>query len=323
MFFKRETSAKGVTLGVIFDVLETLCSKQFILLETQQSILEVLDRLDNGSALALDYEIQLMKLAIIVGTSLTGQEPAAPSLMMAKAFLRCCKVLPKHVKKMMRAKQEAEIHRVESLLHTLSSLVKNTHTFHEFLQENGCQTVIDNCIVACLKYGMMESGEFVSCSILGGSLKTVRLLVVKSHKCVTANQLRIGSLTPAQVHAMAISHSSFQNALSSGDKVSDGNSSEFCRGLSRRLELIRLLLCTLSLAAKQVKVDGETWTTILSVYNASINVNDRLLRRLMFLYEQSGACKHEVSELKNRTLGQLSNNSSTNFHLDLFFPCRS
>ena len=284
-----------MTSGVILDVLEVLCSNQFILPEMQQSILEVFGHLKNGSkVLAINHEIQMMNLAISVESSLENQG-SNTSLLLTKALERCCKVLPKHIKKMLRTKQEAESLLVESLAHTLSSLIENCHSFDEKSSH-----VIDSCIIACLKYGIMDSSELASCSAFGGCLKVVRMLMVKSHS--PESTVVLGSLAPSQVHAMVVSHSSFQCALSSSSQgfttmplISDDDGSEYCNELTQQLELIRLLLCTTSLDANNVKVENETLVTVLSVYNASTNTVDRLLRRLMFLYDQSGSCKEEVS----------------------------
>jgi len=297
---RQQTPLKGVTLGVILGVLEALCSNQFILHETQQGIIDILGHLENGTkALAINDEMQMMNLAIRVEPSAKNQG-LDTSLLLTKAFLRCCKVLPKHIKKMLRTKQEAETRLVESFVHTLSSFIENAHSFDEKTVTLSAN-VIDNCIIACLKYGMMESNEVKSCSALGGCLKIIRLLMVKSHSPESPTGVVLGSLNPSQVHAMAVSHSSFQSAVSSGSMafttsplISNDNGSGFCDELTQQLELIRLLLCTLSLDANHVKLEKETWMTILSVYNASTNIVDGLLRRLMFLYERNGNCKDEI-----------------------------
>lgn len=292
-----QTFTNEVTLGIVLGVVEALCSSRFILHETQQAIIEILNHLENDNkVLAIDHEIKMLNLAVCVGSSLKNQG-LGTSLLQTKAFMRCCKMLPKHIKKMLRTKREAETGWVESLVHAFSSLIKNAQSFDEETVTMS-SNVIDNCIIACLKYGMMESNEESSSSVLGGCMKCVRLLMVQSHSPGSPTQVGLGSLTSSQVHAMAASHSSFQSALSASTTsplVSDENGSGFCEGLTQQLELIQLLLCTISISANHVKIENETLMAILSVYNASTCIVDRLLRRLMFLYERNGSCKDEVS----------------------------
>ena len=149
---------------------------------------------------------------------------------------------------------------------------------------------------------MMEQHDEMTISILGGCLKVIRLLMSKVQGPPSKSQIVLGRLTPSQVHAMVISHSSFHHCISQRKcivKEDSGVSAtiqpENCNGLSRQIELIRLLLCTVSLDASHVKVEIDTWTVILSVYNASTDYTDAMLRRLMFLYEQKGCCQDEVS----------------------------
>ncbi len=127
----------------------------------------------------------------------------------------------------------------------------------------------------------------------------MRLLIRKVHDPSLSSQVALGSLTSSQVHAMVVSHSSFHIALSHGtrdvtQRSMIPNDSTFCHGLTQQSELIRLLLYIVSSAGREVKIDIDTWTTILSVYNASTDVVDCLLRRLMFLYETYGCCQDEV-----------------------------
>mmetsp|Transcript_11591 Transcript_11591/g.20148 ORF Transcript_11591/g.20148 Transcript_11591/m.20148 type:complete len:310 (-) Transcript_11591:2029-2958(-) len=292
---KNQGSSYKMGPGQILDVLEELSSNRFIPPEMQQSLVEVFNRLEIGSmAFKISHEIQVIKLAISVNSSLQNGESDS-TLLLTKAFVRCCKILPKQIKKMLRTKQEAESLMVESLAHICSSLIESTHSLDEKSSH-----VIDNCIIACLKYGMMESRDFASCAAFGGCLKIVRNLIAKSHSPGSA--VVLGSLTPSQIHAMAVSHSSFQNAISSNihsskakPLVRDNGGTNDWSGISQQLELIRLLVCTISLDANHVKVENDTIYTILSVYNASLTATDRLLRRLMFLYDKIGSCKEVVS----------------------------
>ena len=275
-----------MTLAVILDVLEALCSHKFIIFATRMSLHEVLDYIDNGTIqLPIGRDIQIMRLAVCINDF----------LLLTKAFVRCCKVLPKYVKKMLRSREAEEARVVGSLLDTFFSLVDHCETFDETTLSKS-SNVIDACIISCLKYGMMDSSEFSSSSIFGGCLKAIRMVMSKSHSPVSKAQFVLGSMTCTQVHAMAISHSSFKSAILARE---EDKGSEFCQGLTQQCELIQLLLCTMSLGAvpteTQVKVETDTLTTILSVYNAGTTSVDRLLRRLMSLYEQSGCLGNGVS----------------------------
>eukprot|EP00956_Cyclotella_meneghiniana_P005308 scaffold6683_cov68-Cyclotella_meneghiniana.AAC.2 len=100
------------------------------------------------------------------------------------------------------------------------------------------------------------------------------------------------SFTPGQIHSMVISHSSFQKAILDKKHHTEGARN----AVTQQMELIRLLIVCVSLDAKNIKVDNATIVTILSVYNASINKIDRILRHLVYLYD-----KHECFEAKVRS----------------------
>ena len=287
------TCTNNVSFEVILDVLEALCSNQLLIFEMQKRLLSIFDRI---RVLSIEHEIHVMRLSIICVKSIHGP---SSSLLLTKAFLRCCQLLPKHIKKMIRSSPGDEARSLESLVNMIASLIENAHSFDENTVVQSSNT-IDSCLVACLKYGMMDPNNASSCSIFGGCLKIVRLLMVKARDPSTSTQVALVSFTPSQVHAMAVSHSSFQVALSNGNRAVTESSlilerSKFCYGLTQQLELIRLLLCIVSNVGRDVKIDIDTWMTIMSVFNAGIDVVDGLLRRLMFLYEMYGCCQDEVN----------------------------
>lgn len=266
-----------VPFEVLLDVLGVLSSARLILPEMQKCLQDTFFKLERGSiALVVDHETKLLHLAISVESLL--KEQAATESLLKNILMRCCRLLPKHTKKMLRLRGDSESLCVESLVELFSSLIESC----EFGDENLPSEVANSCIVACLKYGMMDASEIPLSSALGGCLKVVRMMMSKSHS--SGSSAVLGSLTPSQVHAMAVSHSSFHGALS----CSGGQGPQ-------QLELIKLLICTLSISGNEVMIDSETLTIILSVYKASNSVVDTLLRRLLFLYEQSGSLKDEVS----------------------------
>lgn len=274
----------------ILATLEALCSNQHAIPEMRNCILCMCD--DSGG-LSVD-DVRILKLAV----SLEIEHQNVPPLL-TKVLLRCCQLLPKRVKTMLRMKESAAASDVDSLVGILSSSIAKIDTFDENITANSSHT-IHNCIVACLKYGMMEIHDATTCSVLGGCLKVIRLLIGMAYGSSSKSQIQ-WLLTPSQIHAMAVSHSSFHHCISQRKSISKGYvisakyDPKFCSGLSRQIELIRLLLCTVSLDGSNVKVELDTWTVILSVYNASTDLADRMLRRLTFLYEQNGCCQDEVS----------------------------
>ncbi|KAL3807850.1 hypothetical protein ACHAXA_009878 [Cyclostephanos tholiformis] len=284
----------NLSFGVILDALEAICSNQLLIFETQKRVLSRFERIRN---LPTEHEVQMIRLAAIVCVkSIHG---SYSTLLLTKAFLRCCELVPKLIKKMIRNSSEAAARSLESMFCMLSSFIGNAPSFDENIVARSSNT-IDSCIVACLKYGIMETNNTSSCSIFGGCLKIVRLLIRKVHDPSLSSQVALGSLTSSQVHAMVVSHSSFHIALSHGtrdvtQRSMIPNDSTFCHGLTQQSELIRLLLYIVSSAGREVKIDIDTWTTILSVYNASTDVVDCLLRRLMFLYETYGCCQDEIT----------------------------
>ena len=165
-------------------------------------------------------------------------------------------------------------------------------------------SIVDSFIVSCLKYGMMDTSAFASSSVFGGCLKIIRLILSQSSEDMFATE---GTIRPGQVHAMASSHSAFDLAVSKKEELStrlksspisrsDGES-QFCEGLSQQQELIRLLLCCVSLDASHVKISTDAWGSVLSAYDASTSVTDGLLRRLLFLYDANKCCESEVSNV--------------------------
>jgi hypothetical protein len=309
----KDPEGTQLTTTEILATLDALRSNRHVIPEMQQSILSMFD--DSGG-LSVD-DIGIMNLAISLETH--GQDV---SLLSTKVFLRGCQLLPKHMKAMLRTKERAAAFAVDSLVGLLSTSISVAETFDE---NTVSSQIIDNCIVSCLKYGMMEHHDETTRSILGGCLKMIRLLMSKVHCPASKSQIPLERLTPSQVHAMVVSHSSFHHCISQRKcelKEESGISAniqpEYCNGLSRQIELIRLLLCTASLDARHVKVEIETWTVILSVYNASTDYADELLRRLMFLYERNGCCQNEVSPACSFPLPSVTviNKSAT------FFSCR-
>ncbi|KAL7554426.1 hypothetical protein ACHAWF_017849 [Thalassiosira exigua] len=289
MLSKRNNLEAQMSLDLMLTVLKALCSKQLILHETQKMILEVFGHLEDGSmTMTMSQEVEMLKLALCVGTS-QNREKLPVSLLLSKTLVRCCGILPKCIKKMIRTKQEEVCSLVDSTVHILTYLVENVHMLAEKVVTESSD-VIDGCIIACLKYGMRGDSSDPTLGLrLAGCLKIVRIILLKSHTLGTSSSIVIGTISPSQVHAMAISHSSFPSLFSKKETTCVKT-----HGPIQQLELVRLLLCTLSLDSRRVRVESDIWTTLLQAYNASTNVADGLLRRLMFLYDKNDSCEEKV-----------------------------
>ncbi len=284
-------------------MLLTICSEGFFRSETVECLLELFDSFNNGNiALPAQQEVAIVKLVVSITSK---QDDSSTSIMATKCFLRCCKLTPMCLKKLVRSKgTEKELASlVTSLIGATANLLERAHNFSDEILSSLSSSTVDNCLVSCLKYGMTDTIGFTSSSVLGGCLKIIRLMLSQA---LGGKLSAACSIVPGQVHAMTISHSAFEllvgktesatisktTSMKQSDSAGDF---QFCGGLSQQQELIRLLLCCVSLDADHVKISNDTWVTIMSAYNASTSVADRLLRRLLFLYHKSNCFEDEVS----------------------------
>jgi len=294
--------AQVLSLEMIVDVIEKLCFGGYNVSETVQCLQEVIGSLEKGTlVLSAQHEIQIVRLVICVAASFQEEE-INESVVIVKAFLRCCKLIPKLLKKVVRTKGEEE--ELTMLLEMLLGYTANLWERKDCFSDDAISSsssIVDSLIVSCLKYGMMDTSAFASFSIFGGCLKIIRVILSQSSEDMFATE---GTIRPGQVHAMASSHSAFDLAVSKKEELStrlksspisrsDGES-QFCEGLSQQQELIRLLLCCVSLDASHVKISTDAWGSVLSAYDASTSVTDGLLRRLLFLYDANKCCENEI-----------------------------
>lgn len=284
-------------------MLLAICAEGFFRSETVECLLEIFDSFDNGNiALPAEQEVDIARLVISITSE---QDDESTSIMATKCFLRCCKLVPMHLKKLVRSKgTEKELASlVTTLIGATANLLERAHNFSDEILSSLPSSIVDNCLVSCLKYGMTDTVSFTSSSVLGGCLKTIRLMLSQA----SGGKLsKACSIVPGQVHAMTITHSAFELVVSKTEspaiskttsmrKSDSAGDFQFCEGLSQQQELIRLLLCCVSLDADHIKISNDTWVTIMSAYDASTSVVDRLLRRLLFLYHKSNCFKDEVS----------------------------
>lgn len=297
----KNSGTRVSSLETIVDVIESLCFGGHHVSETLQCLLEVLDSLEKGTlVLPVQQEIQIVRLVTFVAAS-KEEEDINESAVIAKAFFRCCKLIPKLLKKVVRTKGVEE--ELAVLLETLLGYTADLWELKDRISDDTMSStisIINSMIVSCLKYGMMDASDFASPSVFGGCLKIIRLIL-------SAGFAKEETIPPGQVHAMAISHSAFDLVISTKEERTTGlesrpisrsdGESHFCDGLSQQQELIRLLLCCVSLDASHVKVSTEVWGSVLSAYDASTSVTDRLLRRLLFVYDVNKCREDEVSNL--------------------------
>jgi len=222
-----------------------------------------------------------MKLAIEVDSRLTSSFADQKTQLLPHVFLSCCRLIPKHLKRLTRSKKDIDTRHVDGLLLVYFSSLDGAPR----LQSQDEINVIDGCIVSCLKYGMMDPAGSVPGSTLGGCLKAIRVFL-KVRAESTQPQLGSSDLSAAQLHAMALSHSHFRSALGGG---------EVSGGVTQQAELVKLLLCTISIDFDRIRVDEKTLSALFSVYSAGTKGVDQSIRRLLFCYEQNGCLANEVS----------------------------
>jgi len=261
----------------LLDVISNICSRNLLLEETKCVLLSILA--DVKSTRRVELDIGTMKLAIDVDSRLTANFTDQKPQLLPQVFLSCCRLIPKNLKRLIRSKKDIDTRHVDELLLVyFSSLVGAP-----LLQAQDEMNVIDGCLISCLKYGMMDPAGSASGATLGGCLKTIRVFL--KLRAESKSQLDSSDLSAAQLHAMALSHSNFRSALGCGE-VSGGE--------TQQAELVKLLLCAVSIDSDRIRVEEETLSALLSVYSAGTKAVDQSIRRLLFCYEHKGCLANEL-----------------------------
>ena len=243
-------------------------------------LLDFISHLENGCRKeSTEDEVHLIKLVIVVCETKEDQ-----SLLLTHAFLRSCKILPKLLKSFARNNQSSSSYLLSTVISKMSYILKKTLS-QDILSLS--LNTIDKSIVTCLKYGISEAEDTLTCQVHGECLKLV-CLILSASQC---NKYVLSEFTAGQIHSMIVSHSSFQRALS--NQVYDKSSSS--NDVTQQTELIRLLILCVSLDSQHINVDVATLSNILSVYTASTGDIDQLLRRLIYLYETLQFFEEDVS----------------------------
>ena len=299
---RNKNGGQVLSLEMITNAIEKLCSRGYYVSETLTCMQDVFEGLEKGE-LVLSNQNQMQIVRLVVSMSISKREEEVVSLL-AKAFMHCCRLIPKLLKKVVRTRGAEE-----SAVKSLDVMIGYTSDLWEcnnrFIGEITSPSIIDNLIVSCLKYGMTDATEFTSSSVFGGCLKIIRLILAQTSNDEIS---KVRSIKPSQVHAMVVSHSAFNITIGVGKEESSieqkvGTISKrsgktlFCQGLSQQHELIRLMLCCISIDGNHVKVGTDVWSSILSTYDASTSVANRSLRRLLYLYDMNHCCENKVSRV--------------------------
>eukprot|EP00804_Cyclotella_cryptica_P013520 CCRYP_017246-RC/>CCRYP_017246-RC protein AED:0.15 eAED:0.15 QI:74/1/1/1/1/1/6/1144/2412 len=280
----------------ILQLLQTLCSVESMPSSLPSRLLDLVCSLESGKrSKVVEDELCVMKLVHDVCP--LGENESS---LLTYSFLRCCKLLPKLLKNFVRDSQTSASCSLVTLMIQLSRFLEQISSFDNDILPSS--SAIDKAIVACLKYGLMDPIDQSTNSIFAEALNIVSCVL----KASDSTKNRLGSFTPGQIHAMVVSHSSFRRALS--DKCFDPSGSR--NDVTQQRELIRLLICCVSIDAKNVKVDSDTWLVILSTYTAGTRDVDRFLRRLIFLYERNN-CFEEKIAMHNIRWGSMSTQQNT------------
>jgi len=289
---------------LVLEAIQTLCLNKLMLLETSNKLVELMDHLRNSRKnISIDREIRIFDLTSCVISPLLSSELLDSSTLLTKTFLRICAVFPKCLIRMKRSRHDTLEYSTTQLMYSFSFFLLRSEYFDKSMI-NELSTAVDNSIVFCLKYGMMEPDNVTSCSILGGCLKMVRLMLSQSSpRNSSEHRISLGNMSPAHVHALIVSHSSFRSALvgrcTVTEKKVDGLAgSKFCEGLTQRIELLSLMIYCASLDVEITTTSKKAWDALLSVFNASTSPCDKLIRRLLFLYEKHTSFPVQMNELR-------------------------
>ncbi len=132
-------------------------------------------------------------------------------------------------------------------------------------------SVIKRIMVTCLKFGIQSDGAIPS-----DCLRIVRLLLTALYSENKFDEnYKKDLFRPHQLYAMAISHSNFETLAMAN------------RSATRR-ELISLMITCVALDNSNIMATKwDTFSALLTGFDAGLSEDDCLLRRFLFLYESS------------------------------------
>jgi hypothetical protein len=172
----------------------------------------------------------------------------------------------------------------------LSQVIQTIKSLNENEVFSVKASLIKKIMVACLKFGIQgDSRCSTQCILIVRLLLLVSTPSIKDHK--------EGILMPHQIFAMSISHSNFLHLATKKNSPS-------------RRELISLLIYCVDFSKKDIGfLDWKKISALLAGFNASLDHDDLLLRRLLYLYE------HHVSQIVSNAYCMMIIDLNTNLYL--------
>ena len=126
---------------------------------------------------------------------------------------------------------------------------------------------LQEVLVLCLKFGVGAVDDALSPTCL-----EIARYIITSVYSQSQGIEKIELLRPHQIHSMVLSHSNFDSLAGTNSKT--------------RTELLSLLTVCLALnQGSVISLDQGKIARLLAAFRASVADEDRLLRRLLFLYE--------------------------------------
>ncbi|KAL7565072.1 hypothetical protein ACA910_005082 [Epithemia clementina (nom. ined.)] len=147
------------------------------------------------------------------------------------------------------------------------------------------------CVVirSCAKYGLRPGFKSREGHAIRLQCFQLILMSVSTQSNLQLSDL-LGKPFGVLVFQWITSHSNFSDILSKD------------ASFALKEPLLRILLSSYTANSEHIRFDCETWSTILSGYNAGMTCSDVLARRLLFLYSQS-ADNHAICQIDNLRWG--------------------
>jgi hypothetical protein len=211
-------------------------------------------------------------------TQMTSDEmPSVTSRLASTIFVLLCEFLQGSYKV-----QSSEAHSslgAKSVLTWLISLLEDVHEFELEVFQHVKPTLLQKVFRSCLKYGLTRSTEYNQ-DVPVLSLQLVRALLTRlSNSPIGILKEHLPTPSPAEVFMMLTAHSKFHVVLSQSEGV-DGDRT----GDRARLEVVRLMLCCVTLSPGETTIEPAVWKTLFSAFNAGLGELDTTIRQLFYAY---------------------------------------
>eukprot|EP00978_Attheya_sp_CCMP212_P014782 scaffold37822_cov55-Attheya_sp.AAC.3 len=274
---------------------------------TEMFMKQLLDKKSRGRCRNAKEQIILQSATAILlsRNEIQSEDSDAASNLASATFVRLCALLPRSLRKYYQNVTESDSKNSDqsssSQVLQLLSIVASTSSFGQSILKHGIPHV-QTCVLACLKYGLIEPASEEDSIVSSACLKLVCTLM--KHVRIDESSLYILSemevLRPTQINTMISLHSQFCSALLAKEfsiqpdtmlrltKDWTPKQSVSQLGLeSSKIELLTLLLYCASNCPEPVTMPTDTWSILLKGYNAGVSKVDRLLHQLIRIYEHS------------------------------------